>query len=118
MTSRETVERLEAQLSPEGRELLEEMRQRTEQTKGEMPEDELIAIADRAESLPDRELFMQAASYESKAWKEEALVEEAEGAALGGAISMIERAAELTGRDPSTLTLGEAQTILERREER
>lgn len=116
MTSRDKVEELYPQLSPQGQELFDELSRRSTETNGEIPRDEMEAFAERVMSLPEPEpqLFYEAAGYEAEARREAPLVEEAASIAEGGLRQVIARAAELTGRDPKTLTVGEAMAILER----
>jgi hypothetical protein len=106
---------LRSMLSPEGRDLLVEFERRLEQddtSKEELfgdlwPRFDLLSPPDK--DVLARFIGVTGQGYVTELWEAETRPTE-----IQRILSAMRRAAELEGVDPSTLTVGEAEAILER----
>ena len=106
---------LRSMLSPEGRDLLVEFERRLEQD--DTPEEELFGdLWSRFDLLspPDKDVLARFIGVTGQGYVAELREAETQGTETERILSAMRRAAELEGVDPSTLTVDEAVSILER----
>ena len=107
---------LRSMLSPEGRDLLAEFERRLEQDD-DTPKEELFGdLWPRFDLLspPDKDVLARFIGVTGQGYVAELREAETQGTETGRILSAMRRAAELEGVDPSTLTVDEAVSILER----
>lgn len=107
---------LRSMLSPEGQDLLAEFERRLEQDD-DTPEEGLFGdLWPRFDLLspPDKDVLARFISVTGQGYVTELWEAETRPTEIQRILSAMRRAAELEGVDPSTLTVGEAVSILER----
>jgi hypothetical protein len=107
---------LRSMLSPEGRDLLAELERRLEQDD-DMPKEELFGdlwLRFDLLSPPDKDVLARFIGVTGQGYVAELREAEKQGTETERILSAMRRAAELEGVDPSTLTVDEAASILER----
>ena len=106
---------LRSMLSPEGRDLLAEFERRLEQDD-DTPKEELFGdLWPRFDLLspPDKDVLARFIGVTGQGYVAELREAETQGTETERILSAMRRAGELEGVDPSTLTIGEAEAILE-----
>ena len=110
---------LRSMLSPEGRDLLAEFERRLEQDD-DTPEEELFGdLWSRFDLLspPDKDVLARFIGVTGQGYVAELREAALQHTETDRILAAMRRAAELEGVDPSTLTVGEAVSILERHRE-
>ena len=110
---------LRSMLSPEGRDLLAEFERRLEQDDDTLNEDLFGDLWPRFDLLspPDKDVLARFIGVTGQGYVAELREAEKQGTETERILSAMRRAAELEGVDPSTLTVDEAVSILERHRE-
>jgi hypothetical protein len=107
---------LRSMLSPEGRDLLAEFERRLEQDDDTLNEELFGDLWPRFDLLspPDKDVLARFIGVTGQEYVAELREAETQGTETERILSAMRRAAELEGVDPSTLTVDEAASILER----
>jgi hypothetical protein len=107
---------LRSMLSPEGRDLLVEFERRLEQDDDTLKEELFGDLWLRFDLLspPDKDVLARFIGVTGQGYVTELWEAETRPTEIQRILSAMRRAAELEGVDPSALTVGEAEAILER----